>query len=79
MLPIANSATEKNAANGAVARTVDHATNSAHQVIDKAAGVAHPAVDHIEAGAHQTVDKIAGAASQAADKIDVQYLSLIHI
>ena len=59
-------------AGGAVARTVDHATASAHHAIDKASDAARPAVDRVASGAHQTVEKIAGAATQAAETLDLK-------
>ena len=57
---------------GTMARGVDQATASAHNVIDKASDAARPAVDRLASGAHQAVDKMAGAASQAAETLDLK-------
>ena len=55
-----------------LARTVDHASTGAHDVIDKVSGAARPMVDRMASGAHRAVDKIASAAGQAAETIGVK-------
>ncbi len=57
---------------GAVARTVDHASTSAHKAIDRASDATRPAVDQVASSAHHAVDRIAGAASQAAQTLDTK-------
>lgn len=57
---------------GTVARTVDHATASAHKAIDRATDATRPAVEQIATGAHQAVNRIAGAATQAAQTLDTR-------
>jgi ElaB/YqjD/DUF883 family membrane-anchored ribosome-binding protein len=59
-----------------VARTVDHATSSAHRAIDKATDAARPTVDKVATGAHNLVDKLAGVATTAADKLDTKSVQL---
>ena len=55
---------------GALGRTVDEVSTSAHRLIDSAA--ARPTVDRISAGAHQAVDRLAEAAAMAADSLDTR-------
>ena len=72
MMTIEKSVPDTNDTGGAVARTVDGATSSAHRAIDKASDAARPVVDRIAAGAHQAVDKLACGATQAAQTLDVK-------
>lgn len=64
--------TETNDMSDAVARPVNHATNSVHKAIDEASDAARPTVDHLVAGAHQAVDKLAGAANHTAETLDMR-------
>lgn len=62
---------------GAVASTVDHATNTAHRAIDKASGTLHPGVDHLAAGAHQAVNTLAGATTRTAETLELRGKQLL--
>ena len=55
---------------GAIARKVDDANNSAHHAIDRASSAAGPVVDQLASGAHQAVDRVTLAANQAAVSIE---------
>ena len=51
-------------------RTVENASNSAHQAIDRAAEAAHPAVDQLASSAHRAVNKAAHGANRAAESLE---------
>ena len=72
MEPITKLTPETTDASGSVARTVDHATNTAHRAIDKASEAARPVVEQVTAGAHQTVDRLAGTATHVAETLDAK-------
>ena len=55
-----------------LARTVDHASTGAHDVIDKVSDAARPVVDRVASRAHLAVDKIADAAGHAAETLSVK-------
>ena len=63
---------DSNDGNGAVARSVDQATSSAHKAIDRASEVSRPVVEQMAAGAHQTVNKLAGTATHVAETLDAK-------
>ena len=65
------------APDGTVARTVDHATSTAHRAIDKASDTLHPGVDHLAAGAHQAVNTLAGATTRTAETLELRGKQLI--
>jgi len=55
---------------GAVARSVDSATDKVHRAIDTVSEKTHPAVDSVTSGAHSATNSVAGAANHAATAID---------
>lgn len=65
------------APDGAVARTVDQATSTAHRVIDKAYDTLHPGVDHLAAGAHQAVNSLSGATTRTAETLELRGKQLL--
>ena len=56
----------------ALGRSLDQASEGAHDAIDKASEAARPVVDRLASGAHQAVDKLASAAGQAAETLSVR-------
>lgn len=56
----------------ALGRTLDQASEGAHDAIDKVSDAARPVVDRLASGAHQAVDKIASAAGQAVETLSVR-------
>ncbi|MDO9596954.1 MAG: hypothetical protein Q7J47_04465 [Azoarcus sp.] len=65
------------APDGTVARTVDHATSTAHRVIDKASETLHPGVDHLAAGAHQAVNSLSDATTRTAETLELRGKQLL--
>ena len=53
-------------------RTVDQASTSAHEKIERVAGALHPGVERLTVGAHQAVDRLASAATQAGHTLDAK-------
>ena len=55
----------------AAGRTVDNASSSAHDAVDRASNAAGPAVQNLASGAHSMIEKATTVATQAAEKLNV--------
>ena len=64
--------TDKTDLSSALSRSVDIATHSVHEALDRVSEAARPPIDHLSDGVHHAMDRLAEAASQAADAIDAK-------